>query len=421
MVYTGMATRSSTNRQTCSRNRTPIWFSLLAICLVAASCGDSSVSSVTTLAPSSVQTTSTIVETTTTLDLPPPDPFHVVGTQILDPNGDVFYPVGANVAISTTEYSYVFEGGNGGVNDHISSVEAWNWNVVRANLSCFSDNGGPTTQQVVAGIEDTVKRLTAARIVVIIECHDGTGSDVLLDSEVEKRVGEFWDLVVAEYKDNPYVWFNFFNEPFESDDLTNWKSLHDFYIDRYRAQSDNIIVVDLPLYGQGLNLFEDNPLPESFTTACNVIFGWHAYGSLGEQEFTARDYKSLIESVQEQDVTIIASEVGYIDPGAEAQNEINESRKEAFEIMVEVAPETGVGLMWWHAIGDTADESFFRLKNDGSGFWTADNSGNLTEAGEVFWEFSQTNHEVDEYDGPVPTGGCAGLEAAAEESEEDEE
>lgn len=403
------------------RPRKPILALLGVLCLVAASCGGSSGSSITTLPPTTAQTTSTVAETTTTLDLPPPDPFHVVGSQILDPNGNLFYPVGANVAISTTDYPYVFEGGNGGVNEHIPAVQAWNWNTVRATLKCFNDSGGPTTQQVVAGIDQTIKELTAARIVVMIECHDGTGSDVLLDSDIEKNVGAFWDIVVDRYKDNPYVWFNFFNEPFESENLTNWESLHDFYITRYRAQSDNIIVVDLPFYGQGLNLFEDDPFPESLTDACNVIFGWHGYGALGEEDLTASDYKKLINSVQEQEVAIIASEVGYIDAEPEGENEVNDARREALDFLIEIGPETGVGLLWWHATGDSADESLFRLKQDGSGFWTANNSGNLTEGGEVFWEFSQTNHEVPEFEGVAPTGSCEEVQAAAAEADEEEE
>ena len=51
--------------------------------------------------------------------------FYIVGKDIIDPNGNVFYPIGANVAVKFTEYPYVFEGGNGGVNTHLESVKAW--------------------------------------------------------------------------------------------------------------------------------------------------------------------------------------------------------------------------------------------------------------------------------------------------------
>ena len=74
--------------------------------------------------------------------------FLIVGNEIVDPDGSIFVPRGVNGAIKITEFPYVFEGGNGGLNGHVDSILAWGWNTVRATLNCYGTDGQPTSQDV---------------------------------------------------------------------------------------------------------------------------------------------------------------------------------------------------------------------------------------------------------------------------------
>ncbi len=356
------------------------------------------------------------VEPTTTTEPPAPDvsepdPFFVVGDEIVDPAGNLFVPVGANAAIRVTDYAYVFDGGNGGVNGRVDAIKAWGWNTIRATLSCHDESGEPTQRQIIDGIDETVRELTAAGIVVILACHDATGSDLELDSPVESKVRAFWDEVVPEYADNPYVWFNFFNEPYTTDETEAWVELHQFYYDRYRDQGvDNIMIFDLPLYGQGIHLAAEGEFVEPLGTACNTVLGWHAWGSLSGEQATEEDYATYSQAVLDRDLAVIISEAGVPFPlsaGTAGNPEWNET---GYYAALEVARNTNIGLLWWHGTGDTSADLFYPLKVDKSGFWTANNSGNLTIAGATFWSFSHRERRTQAFVGDLTDSGCAAAE-----------
>ncbi len=354
---------------------------------------------------------------TTTTEPPPPDvseldPFFVVGDEIIDPDGNLFVPVGTNAAIRVTDYPYVYDGGNGGVNGRVDSIEDWGWNTIRATLSCDDESGEPTQRQIIDGIDETVQELTEAGIVVILACHDATGSDLQLNGPIEVQVRAFWDVVALEYADNPYVWFNFFNEPYTTDDTAQWNELHRFYYDRYRDQGvDNIMIFDLPLYAQGIHLAAEGEFLQALGRACNTVLGWHAWGSLAGEQATVEDYAAFSKAVTDRDLALIITEAGVPDPlsaGTAGNPEWNET---GFYAALEVARSSDIGLLWWHGTGDTSEDLFYPLKVDRSGFWTADNSGNLTNAGAAFWDFSHRARRTRTFAGDLTDSGCA---AAAE-------
>lgn len=358
---------------------------------------------------------------TTTTDPPAPtlaelNPFFVIGEDIVDPDGNLFVPVGANAAIRATDYAYVFDGGNGGVNGRVDSIKAWGWNTIRATLSCYDESGEPSQRQIIDGIAQTVKELTEARIVVILACHDATGSDLQLNGPIEVQVRAFWDEVAFKYSNNPYVWLNFFNEPFTTDDTEQWNELHQFYYDRYRNQGvNNVMIFDLPLNGQGVHLAAEGEFVEPLGTACNTVLGWHAWGSLSGEQATAEDYATLSKAVTDRNLAIVISEAGVPDPpsaGTAGNPEWNES---GYYAALEVAGDSNIGLLWWHATGDTSNDLFYPLKVDKTGFWTADNSGNLTIAGATFWDFSHRERRTQTFVGDLTDSGCAA--AAALESD----
>ena len=335
------------------------------------------------------------------------DPFFIVDSNIVDPDGNLFVSVGVNGAIKVTDYPYVFEGGNGGLNGRVESIQAWGWNTVRATLVCANEDGEPSINEVADGIDETVQELTAAGIVVILACHDATGSDLQLDSELDLAVRQFWDRVVPRYQSNPYVWFNFYNEPHGRFDPESWVKLHRFYYDRYRTRGvENIMVFDLPNFGQGVDLVADNEFADELGRACNTLFGWHGWGALSGRQATKEEYNNLAGILLERGLAVAITEAGVPQPlnaGTAGEPEWNES---GYYAALEVAETWPIGLLWWHGTGDTSNELFYPLKADKSGFWTSNNSGALTRAGASFWEHSHQERAVEQFSGDLTDSAC---------------
>jgi mannan endo-1,4-beta-mannosidase len=334
--------------------------------------------------------------------------FYVVGKDIVGPDGKIFYPIGANAALKFTPYGYVFEGNNGGVNDHLDSVAAWNWNTIRATLVCDNPSGVPTFDELVDGIGPTIERLTAAGIVVILECHDATGANPRLGSAKDLRIRKFWDQMVRRYGDNPHVWFNIYNEPFATGDLARWAEIHQFYVDRIRAAgAENLVVVDLPVYSQGIDLVVNSTAGDAINRSCNTVFGWHAYGAIGGQQGSVADHQQMIVRAQQKGMALIVGELGVATPANWGNAGPWEWNLSGFDAMATLGPRFGIGLLWWHATGDDAYFSLYALKNDRSGFWTAANSGNLTPYGQKFWDVShRVSHSRGTFTGRLADSGC---------------
>jgi hypothetical protein len=337
----------------------------------------------------------------------PPEPFYVVGSKIVDPDGNVFLAVGVNAAISAVDFPYVFEGGNGGVNDHLDAVQAWEWNTVRATLDCYNETGSPLQQDVIDGIDETVREFTAAGVVVILTCQDSTGQNLALDSPLEIELREFWDVVVEKYRDNPYVWFNFFNEPFEAADLESWQLLHQFYVDRFRSAGvENIMVLDLPIFGQGIELAATDDFADTLGAECNTVLGWHAWGAINDTEATPEAYDVNVLTVLGKGLAVLIGEAGVPDPldaGTAGNPEWNAS---GFYSAIEVAEQRDIGMLWWHGTGDTVDELYYPLTADATGFWTAADGTNLSTAGERFRRFSNEDRPVEAFVGDLAESGC---------------
>jgi mannan endo-1,4-beta-mannosidase len=335
--------------------------------------------------------------------------FYVVGKDIVDPDGNIFYPIGANVAIKFTPYGYVFEGGSEGVNDHLDDVRAWNWNTIRATLICDNDSGVPSFGELVDGIDPVIERFTDAGVVVILECHDSTGRNVQLGSAKDLRIRRFWDEMAERYGDDPYVWFNIYNEPYASGDGVSWARLHQYYVDRIRsAGAENIVVVDLPVWGQGLDLVAGQSFADELSAACNTVFGWHTYGALSNRQGSLRDHEQAIMGAQAKDMALVVGEMGVAWPAEWGNAGPWEWNVSGFEAVARLGPSYGIGMLWWHATGDTAYFSTYALKQDRGAFWTSGNGGNLTPFGQRFWDVShQVSHSRGAFSGDLADSGCA--------------
>lgn len=336
--------------------------------------------------------------------------FYVVGSDIVAPDGTVFVPVGVNSAVDIADTAAPFSGGNGGVVGRVDDVKAWGWNTVRINLMC-NDTDDVSQSQVVNGISEAVDTLTEAQVVVIVSCHDGAGTNMTINDEIEEELRAFWDIVVERYQDNPYVWFNFFSEPWELRDeqesLDSWFTLQQFYINRYRNQGvENIIIADLPGFAQAIDLVADDSFADSLSTECNVVLGWHAWGDLGGEEATPENYRLKALAARAKKLAIVATEAGIPEPLEAGTVGFPAWNVSGFDAVVELATEESFGLLWWHGTGDTETELFYPLTADGSGFWTAATGSNLSEGGRLFWNFSQAIRPVATFDGLIASSGC---------------
>lgn len=335
--------------------------------------------------------------------------FYIVGKDIVDPDGNKFYPIGANAALKLFDFPYVFEGNNGGANEHIQAIKDWNWNTIRANLVCDNDSGMPTMDELVEGLKREVPKLTSQKIVVILECHDLTGQNPQLGSAKELKLREFWDRMAVEFRDDPYVWFSVFNEPWNTSPDAAYSNIHKFYIDRIRsAGAENIITVNAPVWGQGLEfLAETNLGTDIASSRCNVLFEWHAYGAFKGHQGSYSEFDTAINQVHAKNLALVVGEYGIALPQEHGNAGPWAWNVSGFNHMSQLGPQKDVGLLWWNATGDTVYFALYALKANRGGFWDGGAGSNLTGPGQTFWSVSQSaQHSLGAFSGSLAQSNC---------------
>lgn len=114
------------------------------------------------------------------------------------------------------------------------AMASWNMNIVRIPLNedtwlgihnCTNDGGSSATLQ--ANLKQIVANANAAGLYVILDLHwtapnafgcpQGQGAMPDADNTVA-----FWSSVASSFKDNPAVLFEIFNEPFATNNYSNW-------------------------------------------------------------------------------------------------------------------------------------------------------------------------------------------------------
>lgn len=351
--------------------------------------------------------------------------FTIVGRDIVDPAGNVFVPMGANVAVRQGQFEtgYAFNW-NGTATGHVDDVLAWGWNTVRATLVC-SPTDGPTLDELNAGIDDFIREYTAKQVVVMVECHDITGDDLTPDDPKVQELLTFWDRLATTWKDNPYVWFNTYNEPqitATPAGVDNWMALQRDALQRLRAIApDSVFVADIPGGAQALETFTfDRPITELGAGQCNVLYAWHSYGALGkdgvfgefadfgDEEASRANHREAFEYLRDNDIPMVIGEVGdplTLDEGSAGQPIWNRIGARA---VIDLAPEFGVGLLWWHATGDSGIFLTYSLMADRHAPpWSAATTGEgLSDAGRMFWEASKAQPEPAPFTGDLAESNC---------------
>ena len=333
-----------------------------------------------------------------------------MGKTIIDPDGYVFVPNGANIAVRQApnlENGFAFNW-RGTANGRSEDVKTWGWNTIRLNVICVLPSDGPTQAQTLKGIDEVVKEYTAKKLVVVIDCHHSevTGKSPSFSSAIVQQTMTFYDSVTKSYKDNPYVWFNPLNEPFGTKDAAGWTALQNGVYSRIRQNAPgNIFIADLPDWGNDIAALVDGNLSNYSNGKCNVVYGWRGYGFINGFA-TDASIKQYLGNASAKNIPIIVGEFG--DPltlnegtaGPPIQNRIG-----AYAVM-KYGPENGYGLLWWHATGDSSNFLTYSLTKDRSAPWVKGTS-NLSDGGKAFWEVTHRNTPRTKFTGNLSQSGCA--------------
>lgn len=383
--------------------------------------------SIVTTVPATQATTTKPSGGTTT----PTGKFYVVGKDIIDPDGNIFVPNGANVGVRQApnlEKSFVFNY-FGTANGQSSNVQAWGWNTIRVNANCESGLSNPTYAQTYAGLDELIKEYTAKKIVVMIDCHKGgvTVVDVDYNNANVQTVVNFFDTLTKTYKDNPYVWYNTANEPSGSNNAAQWTALQNGLYQSVRKNApDSIFIADLPAGGNAIeNLTTGNTFETLSPGKCNLVYAWHSYGYVGDYTGALNPatsdarHKAVFEALARKKVPMVVGEFGDPlaqdgsplnsgdpSPGAVAGNpDINRNGANA---VMKYAPQYGYGLLWWHATGDSNSFIVYSLtKNMQSPWGAVNNQSILSPAGQTFWNITHTNKAPVKFTGRYADSGCA--------------
>jgi len=213
----------------------------------------------------------------------PPNPaLHVMGNEIVDPNGAMVTLRG--VAIIAPESNGTCRNCNprptasviAQLSGHQSSDPGWAAKVVRIPIGNSASN--PATS-FTNWIKPTVDAAKANGLYAIIDLHfvqDFGGSKALPQTEVLN----FWDYVSkSEYANDPNVLFELFNEPVNPDDWGQWQSYIEPVVIKIRGNgANNIILMGSPQWSTRAYKALTSPILDP---ANNLVYVEHIYPNQG--------------------------------------------------------------------------------------------------------------------------------------------
>ena len=353
----------------------------------------------------------------------PTGKFYVVGKNIVDPSGNIFLPMGANVGMRQApylEHNYLFNY-FGTANDQIAAVKAWGWNTIRPNINC-APSGSPSYAETMAGLDALVTEYTKGpqKLVVMVTCRVVVGTDYAYNSSTIQASLPMIKDIARTYKDNPYVWMNTFNEPISNQNA--WTSLNQSLYNDVRALApDMMFVADLAGLGNQIETLADGNLATTFGTGkCNVLYDWHAYGFINGYGSDAT-HQQYINAVASKNIALVVGEFGdplkadgsplrASDPTVPGVAGNPDQNRIGANAVIKYGPSAGYGLIWWIATGDSNQGIVYSLTKDKTSPWTV-TAGNaatkLAPAGKAFWDLTHPARAVTKFTGNVRDSGCA--------------
>jgi mannan endo-1,4-beta-mannosidase len=343
--------------------------------------------------------------------------FEVDKTEIFDPAGRPFVPVGTNMNGPNSFFDVPTKGQAATLQD------GWGFNTVRL-VTCLSSGCQGATSTANNDLPGIVAEYTARKMVVMIDYHQLGFGAAATSPEVQTAVG-FWTDMAKQFKNNPYVWFNLFNEPEANFNdykvgLTapeRWRAQHQPVISAIRAAgANNVIVIDDTQAGQGAAdwwSIGESPAADSGILAAGpklvdpahrLVFSVHAYDVWGfpnDNDPTCRSrytdaqrdarFASYVDRVHGLNLPLIIGELGFrpSDNPTSGVSYHGESGGQppcgstmllAAETVYRVAPARRVGVLVWHG---------FDLTTDGAQAWKLSGNppSNLTHLGQMQYQY----------------------------------
>lgn len=280
--------------------------------------------------------------------------FSVVGADIVGPDGQVFIPRGINIvgADSYKGWGQAFVGhGKAGF-----WQDTWGLNAVRL-VFCKRCASHPPGSNHYGDLDQLIAEYTSRRMVVMIDNHEGT-----LGPQGGKTAGDvaeavaFFTPLAARYKDNPFVWFEPFNEPMEEGwgkpASAQWLAFMRPVVAAIRGQGARNVVVLCPShYGQ--DRADTGPVVErssaimSFGPALaaefgNVAFDLHFYSRWADGTTTDGQAADYFTRLRAKGLAVLIGETGAYSSGSAGIKGDDEACRRLYR----VAPR-GVGIFPW--------------------------------------------------------------------------
>ncbi|MFC4779352.1 carbohydrate binding domain-containing protein [Paenibacillus sp. GCM10023252] len=326
--------------------------------------------------------------------------FTLDGQTIKRPDGQEFIIRGVNVNGPRWPWS------RDTIQDLDLMTEVWKFNAIRVNMfPRLEANGVPNNN---GDLDKLITWFTKKKMVVMLENHDFTGEypkdNAYTDGDKHypsmEQTTAFWRSLAATYRDNPYVWFNFLNEPgtgglSKTDSIQRWKDVHETFIQAVRAEgANNLIVLDEHNWGQGYgykNGDQDSAViqegPALSSVYGGIVYALHMYGEWDQASTRLQQYITRIHSLG---LPIIIGEYG---------TDGLPSNTGAVRTMYDVAPRLKAGRMYWH--WDGTDKFNLTTGAEQSGGWKVNRidgsePSNLSLSGKLIWD---DNHGLYTEDG----------------------
>ncbi|MDO3681008.1 cellulase family glycosylhydrolase [Paenibacillus ehimensis] len=267
--------------------------------------------------------------------------FYIKGTTLYDANGNPFVMRGIN-------HAYTWYKGQESV--AIPAIAKTGANTIRIVLS----DGQKWTKDNLSAIQNLITLSEQNKLVVVLEVHDGTGSDsaTMLDN-----IANYWiEMKSALIGKEKTVILNIANEWFGTWDGTGWAQGYKSVIPKLRnAGIKNTIMVDGAGWGQypqsifdyGTEVFNADPLK-------NTMFSIHMYEYAGGNAATV---KSNIDNVLNKNLALVIGEFGI----KHTNGDVDEAT------IMSYAQQKGVGYLGWSWKGNGAGLEYLDMSTDWQG------------------------------------------------------
>ena len=256
--------------------------------------------------------------------------FHVVGSDLVDANGNVFTMRG-----STHPHEWYQ-----GETEAIADMSALGANTVRVVLGS-GQQWGPSPA---AAVEGLIAECKANKVICVLEVHDttGYGDQYAPNAASLDQAVDYWesikDVLIGEEE---YILINIGNEAWGNDNVSGWEPATTAAVERMRTIGfEHTLVVDAPNWGQDwTNTMRDGDAAQRIFDAdelANTVFSVHMYSVYADPQTVA----AYFDAFEQKNLPLIVGEFGADTPDAiEAE-----------------AQERGIGWIAWSWSGNSAPD-----------------------------------------------------------------